>query len=112
MMRLFILFTLCLTLLAHQSNAQEICNNNLDDDGDGLVDCLDGACASKVCEICDNGIDDDGDFFIDCYDRECSLNSVCSDFFLGKDTQCEIRPESFPPFEMKLKYKSNPGQTN
>ena len=35
MMRLFVLFTLCLSVFAYQSNAQEICNNNLDDDGDG-----------------------------------------------------------------------------
>src|SRR6187551_826364 len=99
MMRPFILFTFCLTLFAALSNAQEICNNNLDDDGDGLVDCRDGDCASKVCEICDNGIDDDGDYFIDCYDKECTLNSACSDFFLGKDAACEAKPDIAPPFQ-------------
>jgi hypothetical protein len=38
MMRLFILFTVCLALFANQSNAQEICNNAIDDDGDGFID--------------------------------------------------------------------------
>jgi large repetitive protein len=114
MMRLFILFTFCLTLFASQLIAQEICNNNLDDDGDGLVDCLDGECGSKVCEICDNGIDDDGDYFIDCYDKECNLSAdaACNGFFLGKGADCDARPESFSPFSMKLKFLSNPGLTN
>src|SRR6187551_828423 len=106
MMRIFILVMLCLTLSANLSNAQEICNNNLDDDGDGLVDCRDGNCASKVCEICDNGRDDDNDGFVDCYDKECSLSPSCDNFFLGKDVLCNVKPDSFPPFSMKLKFKS------
>ncbi|MGZ4158099.1 MAG: hypothetical protein ACXVED_13330, partial [Bacteroidia bacterium] len=28
-------------------NAQEICGNGIDDDGDGLVDCLDPDCTSN-----------------------------------------------------------------
>ena len=35
-------------------------------------------------EICNNGIDDDGDGLIDCYDPQCSGNPACSDFFYGK----------------------------
>ena len=31
-------------------------------------------------EICDNGIDDDGDGFIDCYDPDCSNNNACYRF--------------------------------
>ena len=27
-------------------------------------------------EICDNGIDDDGDGFIDCFDPDCASNSA------------------------------------
>ncbi len=112
MKRLLILFTLCLTFLASQSFAQEICNNNLDDDNDGLVDCRDGNCPGKVCEICNNGLDDDGDLFIDCYDKECNIDAACKDFFLGKDAVCQVKPDSFPPFEMKLKYRSDPGLAN
>jgi len=112
MMRLFFLSTLCLILCASLANAQEICNNNLDDDGDGLVDCRDGDCGSKFCEICDNGMDDDGDGFVDCYDKECNLDIHCSEFFLGHDAQCEVPPETFPPFTMQLKWKSLPGLAN
>jgi hypothetical protein len=112
MKRLVILFTLCFTVMAGQTLAQEICNNNLDDDGDGLVDCRDGDCGAKVCEICDNGIDDDGDRFIDCYDKECTIDPDCDGFFLGTIDSCSVIPTTFPPFEMKLKYKSEPNRTN
>ena len=56
------------------------CNNGIDDDGDGVIDCADGDCfASNECtvEICDNGIDDDGDGWIDCSDTECFNLSFC-----------------------------------
>jgi large repetitive protein len=82
MMRLFILFTLSLALFANHSNAQEFCNNGIDDDGDG---------------------------FIDCYDKDCIYNITCEDFFLG-DPMCDVKPETFPPVEMKLKFKSGPSQ--
>src|SRR6056297_4184019 len=32
----------------HSLSAQEICNNGMDDDGNGLIDCFDPAC----CEEC------------------------------------------------------------
>jgi hypothetical protein len=114
-MKRLILLISFLSLIAMSSFAQETgpkCNNNLDDDGDGLVDCRDGDCGAKVCEICDNGIDDDGDRFIDCYDKECSIDAVCKDFFIGHDITCDVKPDSFPPFEMKLKFKSEPSRTN
>ena len=56
------------------------CNNGIDDDGDGLIDCEDGDCfTSNECtvEICDNGIDDDGDGWIDCSDTECFNLTFC-----------------------------------
>ncbi|WP_333818798.1 gliding motility-associated C-terminal domain-containing protein [Ohtaekwangia sp.] len=113
MKRLILLIILFLSLIAVNSFAQESnCNNNLDDDGDGLVDCRDGDCPGKVCEICDNGIDDDGDRFIDCYDKECSIDAACANFFIGKDITCNVKPDSFPPFEMKIKYKSEPKRAN
>ena len=59
---------------------ESICNNGIDDDGDGVVDCADGDCfTSNECtiEICDNGIDDDGDGWIDCSDTECFNLSFC-----------------------------------
>ena len=49
---------------------QEICDNGLDDDGDGLVDGADPDC-QLVQEICDNGLDDDGDGLVDGADPDC-----------------------------------------
>ncbi len=56
------------------------CNNMIDDDGDGLIDCDDPDCYnSNVCtmEICNNGIDDDNDGWIDCSDSECFDLEIC-----------------------------------
>ncbi|WP_436516173.1 gliding motility-associated C-terminal domain-containing protein [Ekhidna sp. To15] len=39
-------------------------------------------------ETCDNGVDDDGDGLIDCYDSECSDNTACEDFFFGNTVIC------------------------
>lgn len=112
MKRLVVLFSFCLSMLATVAWSQEICNNNLDDDGDGLIDCRDGDCPGKVCEMCNNGIDDDKDGFIDCYDKECTLDNACDGFFLGKDAVCEVKPTNFPPFQMKIKYRSPTAITN
>lgn len=72
----------------------EICNNNIDDDGDGDIDCNDSDCAaSAACqtnntnninntnnpsEICDNGVDDDGDGRVDCDDLDCLVFQGCN----------------------------------
>lgn len=49
-------------------------------------------------EICDNEIDDDGDGLIDCYDPDCSGISPCEDFFIGQPApSCEFSP---PPITM------------
>jgi hypothetical protein len=56
----------------------EVCDNGVDDDGDGLVDCADSDCANNpVCptEICGNCIDDDGDGKIDYEDDDCCDNT-------------------------------------
>ena len=56
------------------------CDNGIDDDGDGLIDCEDPDCYnSNSCtvEICDNGIDDDLDGWADCDDSECFALAVC-----------------------------------
>lgn len=52
----------------------EVCDNQVDDDGDGLVDCRDfdcvddAACRAGHETVCDDGSDDDGDGLIDCED--------------------------------------------
>ncbi len=59
------------------------CSNGLDDDGDGLVDCADPACASTTaCELdastCSNGLDDDGDGLVDCEQKSCVTAGFCA----------------------------------
>ncbi len=50
------------------------CNDGIDNDGDGQIDCLDGNCnlsGECITEDCFNGIDDDGDGYTDCEDNSC-----------------------------------------
>ena len=54
----------------------EICDNGLDDDGDGATDCVDSDCPACP-EICDNGADDDGDGAVDCDDDDCAEAESC-----------------------------------
>ncbi|WP_425422548.1 hypothetical protein [Phaeodactylibacter xiamenensis] len=55
------------------SFTEEVCNNGIDDDGDGLVDNEDPDCQENA-EICNNGIDDDGDGLTDGEDPDCGLS--------------------------------------
>ena len=52
----------------------EICDDGIDNDTDGLLDCADFDCVgnpSCLVEICDNLVDDDADGTIDCADSDC-----------------------------------------
>jgi hypothetical protein len=57
----------------------ELCDNGLDDDGDGFVDCRDGACAAlpSCIEDCDDGLDNDQDGDADCADPDCDVHAAC-----------------------------------
>jgi hypothetical protein len=63
--------------------APEVCNNGIDDDGDGRVDCSDpdcvgiGACGATPTEACTGGIDEDGDGLTDCADPDCAQHLAC-----------------------------------
>ncbi|MDN5213083.1 VCBS repeat-containing protein, partial [Fulvivirgaceae bacterium BMA12] len=57
-------------------------------------------------EICNNDIDDDGDGFIDCFDTDCANNSFCDGTFLGNDVSCQAQPTQFPTFSMSLDWDS------
>ncbi len=64
------------------SSFEEICDNGLDDDNDGYIDCHDPDCEQDpFCqtpeEICDNGLDDDDDDLIDCDDPDCDQFASC-----------------------------------
>ena len=59
----------------------EICDNGVDDDGNGKLDCNDPACANiNGCEPedCTNNIDDNGDGRVDCYDPLCAGEEACN----------------------------------
>jgi hypothetical protein len=75
--------------------AEEICDNGVDDNGNGLVDSMDGLCSASVGqvqpaksqseqpilkeqspeEICDNGVDDNGDGVVDGQHEGCGSKS-------------------------------------
>ncbi|MEO1624502.1 MAG: LruC domain-containing protein [Bacteroidota bacterium] len=56
-----------------------------------LLACLVGLGASiQAQEICNNGIDDDGDGFIDCGDTECGSSVSCSDAFTCNSTLYQV----------------------
>lgn len=57
-------------------------------------------------EICNNGIDDDGDGLIDCYDSDCVNFSGCAGGYVGNDANCEAKPSTFPKFSMALDWGS------
>jgi hypothetical protein len=64
--------------------ADEVCNNNLDDDGDGQVDCADSNCTNNaICnEIgeCNDNLDNDNDNATDCNDSDCANDAACLPF--------------------------------
>ena len=58
----------------------ENCTNEIDDDGDGDIDCDDSNCSANVAcmiEDCTNHTDDDTDGDIDCEDSDCADNILC-----------------------------------
>lgn len=75
----------------------ETCNNGIDDDGDGLVDCADGDCQFLASEEfgcnCDDGIDNDGDGDIDIDDGNCA-NFYGLTFMGGSGDSCSAVPDN------------------
>lgn len=63
-------------------------------------------------EICDNGIDDDGDGFVDCYDSDCAGTAFCSSSFVFPTASCTVPPPAAPAFTMRLKFATDKGTAN
>ncbi|WP_375578872.1 VCBS repeat-containing protein [Marivirga tractuosa] len=61
---------------------------------------------SNAQEICNDGIDNDGDGFIDCFDGDCVSDAACDGFYMGNDASCEAEPSQFPQFTLELGYQS------
>ncbi len=63
------------------------CDDGVDDDSDGRVDCMDSDCDSdSACieTLCSDGVDDEGDGDTDCMDADCAADvACCTDFDLG-----------------------------
>ena len=57
------------------TSTPEICNDNIDNDGDGKIDAEDIDCPS-VPEICNNGLDDDRDGLKDAADQDCQTTTT------------------------------------
>ncbi|UII31307.1 gliding motility-associated C-terminal domain-containing protein [Fulvivirga ulvae] len=64
------------------------------------------AVVANAQEVCDDGIDNDGDGFIDCFDSDCTGSSSCDGFYIGQDVQCQAIPNEFPSFSLTLDFAS------
>lgn len=57
---------------------ETVCNDGLDDDYDGLIDCEEEECQGvEYCLGCDDGQDNDGDGNADCDDESCETAPEC-----------------------------------
>ena len=58
------------------------------------------ACGDKTVEVCDDGIDNDDNGFLDCNDESCSSDALCldqdSDGFIGQDDCDDTDPTAYP----------------
>jgi len=61
---------------------------------------------SQAQEVCNDGIDNDGDGFIDCFDGDCVGDNACGGFYMGNDASCVAEPNAFPRFDLSLGYQS------
>lgn len=68
--------------------------------------------AQAQTEVCNDGIDNDGDGFIDCYDGNCANSANCDGTFLGNDVLCQAKPIAFPKFTMQIDFTSPDETTN
>lgn len=62
------------------STPETRCGDGVDNDGDGLIDCEDGDCATtpECPEVdCEDGVDNDGDGLTDCEDDDCERETPC-----------------------------------
>ncbi|MFT4702345.1 MAG: cysteine-rich repeat protein [Bradymonadia bacterium] len=74
----------CSAICATETAAIELCDDGVDNDGDGNADCDDTDCAAEpACETltdedCGDGVDNDGDGNTDCADADCDADAGCA----------------------------------
>lgn len=89
--------------IAAFAQSEVLCDDGVDNDGDGLVDCNDGNCQfaaniEKGCRCYDN-VDNDGDGKADKADPECAQYYGLT--FVGQGGNCSITPPgSADPFQL------------
>ena len=65
--------------IAEITDTELVCDDGVDDDADGLVDCADFDCAAEpsCAEVCDDTLDDNDNGLIDCLDPVCAKDANC-----------------------------------
>ncbi|MFT6020285.1 MAG: gliding motility-associated-like protein [Flavobacteriales bacterium] len=59
-------------------------------------------------EICDNGIDDDGDGLIDCFDPDCCADETCLTYYYNEcDLDCFFSVSSTANIELEIEWESS-----
>ncbi len=105
-----------------QSSTHELCNNGIDDDGDGLIDCCDQECIGVLyCQLpsaqakydcretgilCNNGIDDDNDGYIDNEDADCLEDPENPNEYIVDNYDCEAAPMGSGIGNMEVTWQS------
>src|SRR5687768_5858133 len=88
---------------AAMAQSEVACNDGVDNDGDGLIDCADSHCTfvatvERGCR-CYDGVDNDGDGRIDQADSNCAPYFGLT--FVGEGSNCSIVPPGAnTPFDM------------
>ncbi|MEJ7646085.1 MAG: gliding motility-associated C-terminal domain-containing protein [Chryseolinea sp.] len=94
---------LFVSLGAFSQGTEVLCNDGKDNDGDGIIDCLDGNCifpaaVERGCK-CYDGVDNDGDGRIDQADSNCAPYFGLT--FVGEGSNCSITPPgAITPFDL------------
>lgn len=78
-----------------------LCEDETDNDGDGLVDCADSDCTNDLAcsdpvtteTVCNDGIDNDGDGYTDCNDPDCETAPNCLNPCSPKKASCSENDE-------------------
>lgn len=63
-----------------RAQATEICDDEIDNDLDNFIDCLDADCIGEapcVESLCNDDLDNDEDTYTDCEDPDCSEAATC-----------------------------------